>query len=202
MPELTVHIRRVADVAGTILSPAEADRAARFRFDPARRRYSAARTLLRQLTAERLGIEPAAVPLEADEHGKPFLTGRLFELNLSHSGDYIAVAFAPTPVGIDIEQINDRTPIDAIASRFFRPNEVAYLESLPDIARRAAFFRLWTMKEAAIKADGLGVWRSIATVELDDPAEPHMCHVNGRVWGVRGVEVGGGYCGAVAIGRR
>lgn len=199
MPDLSLHIRRVADVAGTILSPLESDRASRFRVESARRRYTAARTLLRQLAAERLGIDPAAVPLDADEHGKPFVADRPFEINVSHSGDYIAVAFAPTPVGIDIEQINERPQLDAIAHRFFRPDEIAFLDALPPASRPAAFFNLWTIKEAAIKADGTGVWRSLATVEIDDLAQPTTCRVNGRAWGVRGVEVVG-YCCSVAFG--
>ena len=58
MPELSVTIRRVEDMGESILSPAEAERAAHYRLDAARRRYTAARTLLRQLAAERLGSSP------------------------------------------------------------------------------------------------------------------------------------------------
>ena len=199
MPEVDLEIRRVADVADTILSPAEAERASRFRFEPARRRYIAARTILRQLAAARLGIEPAAVSLDADDRGKPFVAGRPFELNVSHSGDYLAIAFSEAPVGIDIEQISERTPVDAIAGRFFPPDLVRYLDALRVTSRRREFFRLWTTMEAAIKADGAGVWSSIGSMELVSPSEdPTICRVNGRAWRVGTVEIAPGYAGAVA----
>ncbi|MDD2621832.1 MAG: 4'-phosphopantetheinyl transferase superfamily protein [Bacteroidales bacterium] len=62
-----------------------------------------------------------------DQNGKPFLKNQSYNLSVSHSKDYAAVFISPThPVGIDVEQINERMP--ALASRFLSPNELKTID--------------------------------------------------------------------------
>ncbi|MCR5503377.1 MAG: 4'-phosphopantetheinyl transferase superfamily protein [Lachnospiraceae bacterium] len=77
--------------------------------------------------------------------------------NLSHSGDYVALALSSFEVGIDIEHMREHT--DRIAQRFYSPEENEYLSSLPEKERKREFIRLWTMKESYLKAlgEGLGI---------------------------------------------
>lgn len=124
---------------------------------------------------------------------------------MSHSGNLVAVAVSASAVGIDIERIQARTAIDQIAGRYFQDEEVRFLRDLPLDAKRRAFFELWTTKEAAMKADGAGLWLSLSTVAIDDPPAagnaPVRCSVNGRPWLVRPLTVPEDYCGAVATER-
>ena len=59
-------------------------------------------------------------------------------------------------VGIDVENIGRSINLD-LARRFFAPAEVAFLEQMPENQRQATFFLFWTLKEAYVKARGVGL---------------------------------------------
>ncbi|MBE1162120.1 4'-phosphopantetheinyl transferase family protein [Dyella acidiphila] len=108
-----------------------------------------------------LGLPADAVVLVEGEHGRPELASpwnQLLQFNWSHSGDkaIIAVARGLAP-GIDIEHLRPRPRAMQLAERFFHPDEVADLATLPADARERAFMQLWTGKEAVLKALGRGV---------------------------------------------
>jgi len=93
-------------------------------------------------------------------HGKPTApdAGGI-EFNLSHSGRHVLIAFArDQALGVDVEAVDGRhRSIMAIAQRFFAPEEAAALDRLDEAERRLAFLRLWTCKEAVLKALGSGL---------------------------------------------
>lgn len=93
-------------------------------------------------------------------HGKPAApdAGGI-EFNLSHSGSHVLIAFArDQALGVDVEAVDGRhRSIMAIAQRFFAPDEAAALARLDEAERRLAFLRLWTCKEAVLKALGSGL---------------------------------------------
>ncbi len=82
--------------------------------------------------------------------GKPYFKDYPhIHFNLSHSGDYLAVAFAVCPVGVDIEA---HRPINLkIAERYFTQGEKAYVKN------NISFFYVWTRKEAYLKKTGIGL---------------------------------------------
>lgn len=142
-----------------LLSPEEAARAASIARLPQRRRYTIARSALRVLLARTLGLEARAVPLASDKHGKPILTGKVngqLGFNLSHSGDLALIAIGPQlAIGVDIEPIAPPRP--GVPERFFSVTENEALAALSGPAQAAGFTRLWTRKEALVKAIGLGL---------------------------------------------
>lgn len=83
--------------------------------------------------------------------------------NLSHSGDLVMLAISDTPVGCDIERLHKTI----LSPHVFHPQELAHLRSLPqgDIQNRE-FLRLWTAKEAFLKAIGTGIDANAATYDL------------------------------------
>ena len=97
------------------------------------------------------------------QRGKPYFAGEdNVHFSVSHSGELVAVAFAEMPVGIDLQQHRSRgyeSREDAIArhkklaSRYFHPQERAYLEKDP----WEGFFRIWTAKESFVKRTGRGI---------------------------------------------
>ena len=89
---------------------------------------------------------------EHNKRGKPHLSGNM-PFNISHAGDYAVLALSQHAVGVDLEQIR---PIDwrKIAARFFHPLELTYLEQAEN--PEAEFFRIWTLKESYLKAEGTG----------------------------------------------
>ena len=59
--------------------------------------------------------------------------------------------------GIDIEKLRPVTDALRLSERFLCASEAAYLASLTEARREEAFFRLWTIKEASLKAVGHGL---------------------------------------------
>lgn len=88
-----------------------------------------------------------------NEKGRPLLSNHPFDFNISHSGDMIAVVIGTSKVGVDIEQ--HRKVDIALFNRQFSEKEWQSIHQSTHPQKR--FFELWTIKEAAIKADGRGV---------------------------------------------
>lgn len=141
------------------LSPAERARAARFRFERDRRRYLAARCALRERLAAATGQPPGALKLVAGPHGKPRLDAAGAPcFNLAHSGDRALLALGgPDELGVDLELLQPVADFEPLARAHFRAEEQAALMALPEPAREAGFLRLWTRKEACLKAIGTGL---------------------------------------------
>ena len=128
---------------------------ARFRFASDKNRSLWAELFARWRLAEATGLSPAEIEISHDEKGKPFCKNLPFSVSLSHSGAYIAVAVGKSAVGIDVER--KRKISLAVSRRWFRPEEHEVLTSLPEEERARAFFRFWTLKEAALKYTGEGL---------------------------------------------
>ena len=79
-------------------------------------------------------------------------------LNLSNTrGLVCCLVAADRDVGIDVEEISREGETVSIADRFFSPSEVEELRAQPEERRRPRFFDYWTLKEAYIKARGMGL---------------------------------------------
>lgn len=141
------------------LTPLERERIARLRQAADRRRGLVARAALRALLAQRLGTEPAAVPIVATPAGKPMLAAAVdaeaLHFSVSHSGGRVAIALGHTSLGVDIEAIAASAAwpdVAALAEAWFEPEEARRVAADP-----AAFLEIWTAKEAVLKAKGKGL---------------------------------------------
>jgi 4'-phosphopantetheinyl transferase len=181
LPDDEVHVWRadlsldsaaIARLVAT-LSPDERARAARFHFERDRRRFTAARGVLRQILAGYLGQDPALIEFNYSPSGKPSLDSDV-RFNMSHSHELALYAIARRKeVGVDVERIRPQVAEEQIAERFFSPREAATLRALPANVQAEAFFNCWTRKEAYIKArgEGLGIPLDSFDVSLA-PGEP------------------------------
>ena len=143
--------------AAAVLNEEEHGRAARFHFVQDRERWMRSRALLRMVLAERAGMDARELQFVAGEFGKLELAGdRMSPLrfNLSHSGDFAAVALAGEPVGVDIECWKELPAAD-LAAFAFRPEEHGAIIS--HAAPSQHFLELWTAKEAVMKCTGQGL---------------------------------------------
>lgn len=152
-----------------VLPPEEWARAERFRDESRRRAFLAGRVLLRGMLHRAFpDLEPAAIPLELTAEGKPFcpLPGAP-HFNLSHTVHTVGVAVSGRgPVGLDLEDMTRPVKAEALARRWFHPEEQAFCEASGFSPE--AFFRIWTRKEALGKAVGLGLrgrWSQLNTLE-------------------------------------
>lgn len=167
-----------SNVDRSSLSDEELGRARRFRSALHGRRYATAHAWLRTQLALLVDIRPAELVFGAapcchcdGDHGKPVIAGAGEELHFSfsRSGPAAAIAVASTPIGIDIEVSRPRQDVGALAERFFSAEEAQYLTTLDREGAAAAFLRLWTRKEAILKATGEGVLGALDTPVLREP---------------------------------
>lgn len=157
------------------LTGAEKARADRL-IDPRRaREWSAARASLRHILAAAVGgaCDPLSLRFSAGPHKKPHLitdpSGAAHHLrfNLSHSGVWALVAItSQDELGVDVEYRDLDRPTPALARYAFSRDEYARWEALCEEEQKLAFYRLWTRKEAYIKALGMGLHLDLKSFDL------------------------------------
>lgn len=189
-----------------VLDAAERARYGAFLRDGDRATYGAAHVALRRLLGAHLGKPPEAVVLGREDcpvcggpHGRPAVAGGAGpHFSLSHSGGTVLLAFAGTPVGVDVELTPAPGTAEELGDVILHPDERAELDGLPAAARAVAFGRCWARKEAYLKGTGAGLG--------DNPhrslvgAGPDPAPVPG--WSITDLDVSGfaaGYSAAVAL---
>lgn len=122
-----------------------------------------------------LDIQLEASDFAQTEHGKPYLNIRVktdlkLVFNHSHSQKFYALATSKTldDIGIDVEELTRKVRFDALAKHAFHPNEYRTWQDLDGDLNY--WFRVWTTKEAILKASGLGIRMSLN--ELDTGLHP------------------------------
>jgi 4'-phosphopantetheinyl transferase len=157
-----------ADRWRDLLLPDERVRADRFIFSVDRDRFTVTRGVLRTLLQRHLPPQDRPLEFALNRYGKPEVPGGEPRFNVTHSGDYALIAIAQgADVGIDIEQSSVRRSIDELAATVFSSAELATFEDLRGDARTRFFFRIWTCKEAVIKAAGAGLSIPVDRIQID-----------------------------------
>lgn len=154
-----------------LLSQDERARADRFYFDRDRNRFILSRGLLRMIIGCYLDINPTQIQFCYGPHGKPALQtsfqNRTFYFNLSHSKDLVLFAFSwDHQVGIDIEYLRPISEAEYIADHFFSYNESTLIRTINTKDKLDAFFKIWTSKEAYLKATGGGLTESLSEIDI------------------------------------
>jgi len=161
----------LSDSYRKILTPEETERYARFAFEKDRRQFLLTRALVRDVLSRYLGVEPAALVFARNEYGKPALAEPLgcpVTFSLSHTkGLSVCAVASEQMIGVDVESLQRTNNHQDIAKRFFAPSEATFLESLNEAQKRPEFLRLWTLKEAFIKARGLGLSIPLNSFEVE-----------------------------------
>jgi 4'-phosphopantetheinyl transferase len=142
-----------------VLDRREVAQAASFRADRDRDLYIAARALTRALLAH-IGERPAAAWRFAEtENGKPEIIDNEnnLQFSLSHTTGLVACAVADFPVGIDTESRDRKQQQADLAQTVLAPGELALLTAYPSDRQPEIFLRLWTLREAYVKATGQGI---------------------------------------------
>lgn len=204
--EAHVHVVRLDDFADgeRYLSTEERQRAERFAHEATRLQFIAARANLRLLLSRYLNRSPMNLALAVSSTGKPTLATGEMCFNVSHSEGIAVYAFtARTEVGVDVERVRPYPNHLELAQRFFHPVEFQALARLPEREREEAFFRLWTCKEAFLKATGLGLSGGLERVRLSvHPESPRVITLDEQPvsdWQVTGFELDHGFVAAVVL---
>ncbi|MFE9867982.1 4'-phosphopantetheinyl transferase family protein [Streptomyces sp. NPDC005506] len=197
-----------------LLSPAEHDRAARYRRAADRTAFIAGRAALRRILADQLCTQPWRIEFgrypcpacASVEHGPPSIASPDTSLafSFSRSGHRALVAVSQSgPVGVDLEIVRT-VDVNAIARQCLSPREHTYMTRLPPEQRQEAFRRAWVRKEAVTKACGVGVAADLTRVHVN-PQELGPVTVRYRLgrgpgtWEVTDIDAGPGATAALAL---
>lgn len=160
--------------AESLLSPDERERANRFVRVRDAVRFRHCRAMLRLGLSWYLGCSPREIAFQANSAGKPHLGfDSALRFNVSHSGGLALLAFSTLgEVGIDLELDERKVEAMEIASSHFTAKEIARIAALPTPqAQSSDFLRLWTRKEAVLKAAGQGIGHGLGAVDVSgEPA--------------------------------
>jgi 4'-phosphopantetheinyl transferase len=145
----------------SLLSDDEVQRALAYRLSAPRRRFELVRGALRSLLSAFLGCGAREVAIERNAEGKPQLRAAAeppLHFNVSHSRDMALFALSSAaPVGVDIEYIDQSIDAEVVMQTAFSDAERAACRAAGEGDALAEFFRIWTRKEARIKASGLAM---------------------------------------------
>ena len=144
-----------------LMTPDDVGKMQRLHAESGRRQFALTRALQRQvLSAYAAEVLPAQWQFQSSAEGRPSLAPPFdrtdLHFNIAHTGGVVAMAVCRhAVVGVDVEKLG-RAPL-AVAERYFSPAEATQLRALPPDAQPRQFLRLWTLKEAYLKAVGSGL---------------------------------------------
>ncbi len=161
------------------LSAEEHVRGARFRHSGARDEFVFRRIMLRELAGSILGVPSQRLQFSEGAFGKPYVSvpsNSELQFNISHAGGWVVVAVSRlNPVGVDIELPVSDLPIEFLTKQVCSVGEAAMLAGFPPDLRTAEFLRIWTVKEAYLKATGEGLTERMTSVDAFALPEPWSC---------------------------
>jgi 4'-phosphopantetheinyl transferase len=160
--------QRIFPEGARVLSEDELGRAMRFRRHRDARHWAEGRAWVRQVLGGYTGCEPAGVSFGFGQYGKPFLKGMGAGLsfNLTHAGDWIALAVGRVALGVDMEDLGSEELALELEGEVFGPVELDRLRGFDSGIRREMFFEGWVRKEALLKATGAGLSMPLTRLEV------------------------------------
>lgn len=146
------------------LSTTEIKRAERFIAAEHQHRYLAAHCALRDLLSRQLHTSPELLSFTVGSNGKPRLLAsphgprQRTHFNLSHSANLALLGISSEfDIGVDIEVHDQLAYLPQLVTTHLTEKEQFELTSLPPENHASAFLRVWTRKEACLKAVGCGL---------------------------------------------
>ena len=146
---IQIHLHQLSDLACDQLSDRKTQVA---------ERKSEVAFLRNQLLSQSFELSVSDQQVVRTNFGKPYLNDYPdFSFNHSHSQNFYALATSKQVqnLGIDIEELNRKVRFEALAQHAFHPEELKKWQVLdydPEY-----WFKVWTTKEAVLKASGLGI---------------------------------------------
>jgi 4'-phosphopantetheinyl transferase len=170
----------------TALPDAERTRYERFKHERSAHEFLVGRLLVRQWLAALTGHRPNDWQFVEGFRGRPEIAGPVTSLrfNLAHSGGVVACIVTDNrDAGVDVEDLGRRLVEPDLWHRYCAPSEVADIEAQPAEARHHRFLTYWTLKEAYLKAIGLGIGVHLADIAFHLSAGDPTIHFHDSLAG-------------------
>jgi 4'-phosphopantetheinyl transferase len=160
-PDRITDAKRLGEYEDLLCSE-EQNRSASFRFPERRRIHVLTRAFVRTMLSRYADVAPRQWRFSKNDYGKPRISSPPeappIAFNVSHTPGLIACVIAlESPVGIDAENLNRSMDFVELAGRYFSATEYRELRGRTETALRRRFFEYWTLKEAYVKARGMGI---------------------------------------------
>lgn len=164
-----LELMKKSSINTSLLSQSEKDRSRRLVSPQKRDDFCAARAALRMILAGYLKLLPRPLKFGYSVSGKPFLIipafGQDLRFNLAHSGRWMLLGVClGAEMGVDIEEVRMVDQSWALL-HLYTEGERALINEMEGAERASVFTRIWTKKEAAAKADGIGLARYAAQTQ-------------------------------------
>lgn len=194
-----------------MLSERELKKANKYYHEVDRVAFIIRRGALKTIAGHYLGIAPQVLKFKTGSFGKPYITERQnqddLQFNISVSNNLILLAFTRGGnLGVDVEYVHPIDSIDSIARHFFSPSEKVRLLSQNPVDKVQSFYRIWTLKEALLKALGIGLSqgadlfgtfrRPNGCVEIVDN---QLDWLKPALWSIKTINCDDDYCAATAL---
>ncbi|TEW55972.1 4'-phosphopantetheinyl transferase superfamily protein [Psychromonas sp. RZ22] len=155
----TISAQSIQDLS-SVLSHSEAEKLAQYKNKSAQHTALVTRSISRIILANYTQLSASEISFVRNQHGKPELEKNInnVQFNLSHNHHLIVMAVCVNDdIGCDIESPLRKVNIEPITRRYFSKQEHKQLIELNDEKKQQRFFELWTLKEAFVKATGVGI---------------------------------------------
>ena len=155
-----------------VLSQQEKDQADKYKVKELRDRYILSKGILKQLLADYKTCEYQEIKFEYNSFGKPCIATSSNAddicFNLSHSGNLAVFSFVKNKnIGIDVEQVQEIPDMDGVVNLCFSEFEKEWFYRISPGQKKEIFYKIWTTKEAYIKAIGKGFSFSPNRINLE-----------------------------------
>ncbi len=190
----------------TIISPEESKRVCNLCIEERKNRYIITHGILNVITGIYLSVKPEEVVIRYNTNGVPFIDGisQSFFFNLSCSKELALYCFSSRwKSGIDIEHQSGVKDIFRFSRRYFTRKENELLLKAESQELLVLFYRIWTRKEACLKAPGWGLTKPLNYLDVDPAADSPFISMGGSGSGeltlaVSDIETESGYSASAA----
>ena len=192
------------------LAPDEVAACAKFHHEADRRRAVVTRALVRATLSRYMSVPPGSWRFEQGAHGRPEIAapaGTGLRFNVSHTREIVVCAVARgTDVGVDVERFESTHDLRSIASNVCSVRELEAMRAMAPDAFARRLLALWTLKEAYLKARGVGFSLAPRHLTFDLGADARMNVSFGPEasdeptrWWFATIDAGGGHLLSIAL---
>jgi len=148
----------------TFLTEGEVAYANRIRMTSQKNTWIACRVVLRQMLGSYFDLKPIEIELKKNRFGRLFVANSNLFFNVSHTDSSFLLGFnVGGKIGVDLEKLSGHEDLASLIDYAFSPEETEYC--LGD-ELSAHFLEIWTLKEAALKAAGVGLVDKLKSVNV------------------------------------
>ncbi|MGI4749746.1 MAG: 4'-phosphopantetheinyl transferase family protein [Janthinobacterium lividum] len=185
-----------------LLEAEEIKKIQRYQQEKDRQARIISRAVLRILLGRYLSVDPVEIRFTLDHNKKLVLQHLASEnlcFNVSHSGGWILIAISKNPVGVDVEQINTSFNYQNLLDFSFSSIEKNCIQTAAIPIN--SFYKLWTRKEALLKATGKGLVDDLTQIPSLDGIHQSPYRVIGSKtnWQITSFEIDENHIGSAAF---